>query len=118
MANQYTKPRPSEFYFWAKVDKKGLNDCWLWKGADTQGYGHFKTKGKYLLAHRFAYETIVGLIPAGLTLDHLCRQRACVNPLHLEPVTRGENVLRGIGRSARNARKTHCIRGHPFDEAN
>lgn len=69
-------------------------------------------------AHRVSYETFVGPIPAGLTLDHLCRNTLCINPAHLEPVTIKENVLRGDGPTARNARKTHCDRGHAFDETN
>lgn len=110
--------------FWAKVDKNGPNGCWLWTAAKLQGpgggrgYGVFGIKGKNKPAHRVAYEILVGPIPDGLTLDHLCRVRHCVNPHHLEPVTNRENVLRGVGITARLHRQTHCKRGHPFDENN
>lgn len=102
--------------FWARVEKTPA--CWLWKGSLNQGYGQFAFRKKIVRAHRFAYELLVGPIPDRLTLDHLCRVRACVNPDHLEPVTDRENILRGTGLSARNAARTHCKRGHLFDEAN
>lgn len=95
--------------------------CWLWTGAiDLVGYGRIGEgghNGRTLLAHRVAYEHAVGPIPDGLTLDHLCRVRHCVNPDHLEAVTMGENVLRGDNPPAANARKTHCIRGHDLTDA-
>lgn len=68
--------------------------------------------------HRVAWETLRGPIPDGMQLDHLCRQRACWNPDHLEPVSPRENVLRGVGITAMNAKKTHCPQGHPYDDAN
>jgi hypothetical protein len=99
--------------FWAKVAK--ADGCWLWTGAkDTSGYGNFQGIG----AHRIAYQLTVGPIPEGLTIDHLCRVRACVNPVHMEPVTRKENTWRGEGRAGKEHRQTECIHGHPFDEAN
>lgn len=89
--------------------------CWLWTSViDGEGYGDFWDGSKNLDAHRWSYEHHVGAVPPGLHLDHLCRVRHCVNPDHLEPVTAGENVLRGVGPSAVNAAKTHCKRGHPF----
>jgi hypothetical protein len=74
--------------------------------------------GRVRQAHRFAWELLRGAIPDGLTLDHLCRNRRCVNPDHLEPVTAVENTMRGQAPHAINARKTHCLRGHAFDEEN
>jgi len=90
--------------------------CWLWLGAlDTPGYGQVRQRGKMLMAHRVAYERWVGEVPAGLHVDHLCRQRCCVNPEHLEPVTNAENLRRGI---SHNRARTHCRAGHEFDEKN
>ena len=100
------------------------NGCWIFQGAKVRGYGRFaigtKTRGDRVLTspHRVAYMYFVGPIPDGLELDHLCRVPACCNPDHLEPVTSSENVRRGTSLPAVNARKTHCKRGHPFDEAN
>lgn len=113
-------PRPKvpvEVRFWSKVDKGG--DCWLWTAARSgDGYGHLKVDGRNVKAHRLAYELEVGPIPPGLDIDHLCRVPLCVNPAHMEPVSRRTNTLRGDGIQARNARKSHCVNGHPFDEAN
>ncbi len=83
---------------------------------DRYGYGKVGNKSKK--AHRVAYEQAVGPIPAGLTIDHLCRNRRCVNPEHMEPVTRRVNTMRGDGPTARHARQTTCKSGHPFDEVN
>lgn len=111
--------------FWAKVEVRA-NGCWVWTGArsgckggtrDDQ-YGYIRVDGKALRAHRFAYEALVGPIPTGLQLDHLCRFRPCVNPAHLEPVTNRENGLRGESPAAQAARKTHCPQGHPYDATN
>ncbi len=98
------------------IDKNG---CWNWDVCDNLGYGR-ATDGKHrsVKAHRLMYERLVGPIPEGLVIDHLCRNRTCVNPDHLEPVTQSENVRRGNGFSAVNARKTHCKRGHPLDGDN
>lgn len=93
--------------------------CWLWLGAlDPDGYGSLHVEDRKQRAHRVSFEIFRGGIPAGRQIDHLCRVRCCVNPDHLEPVTCKENLLRGDTLNARNATKTHCKRGHIFDEAN
>ena len=100
-----------------------INDdgCWVWmRHCLPDGYGRAydgRTK-RQALAHRWSYGLLVGEIPAGLTLDHLCKNTSCVNPDHLEPVTQAENNMRGNGWSGRNARKTECPQGHPYDELN
>lgn len=102
--------------FWAKVDAEG--DCWEWTGAKAGGgYGAFFTTSGKVQAHRWSYEHLVGPIPEGLQIDHLCKNRACVNPDHLEPVTRLENVWRGAG-GAWNRSKMHCPQGHPYEGDN
>lgn len=99
--------------FWKRVDKSG--DCWLWIGYTTQaGYGQLKWGAKLDYAHRVSYLLSGKEIPAKMTIDHLCRARACVNPAHMEVVTRGENVLRGNSPSALNKVKNNCKRGHPL----
>ena len=104
--------------FWAKVVKQS-DDCWIWVGAsDNREYGFFYWNGKQGLAHRYSYETFREPIPVGMTIDHLCCRCWCVNPDHMEVVTRGENTLRGNAPPAQNKLKTHCLRGHPFDETN
>ena len=98
--------------FWAKVEKTAT--CWNWRGGcNGNGYGRFCYHGQRC-AHRLAYELLVGPIPEGMQLDHLCRNRRCVNPAHLEPVTCRENILRGGSLAAQRARRTHCKRGHPL----
>lgn len=111
---------PIEDRLWPKVDRSGGPEaCWEFVGArDPNGYGRIRHGDNARLAHRVAYEISVGPIPDGLTLDHLCRNTSCVNPAHLEPVTVGENVLRGTAPSAVAARKTHCKNGHPLSGGN
>jgi hypothetical protein len=100
----------------AKTDRSG--ECWLWTaGKQTHGYGTVWHKGRKCLAHRVAYELLVGPVPGGLELDHLCRVPACVNPDHLEPVTHAENGRRGNAGHI-NRSKTHCPQGHAYDAAN
>jgi len=96
-----------------------VGDCWIFGGSkDRNGYGRTTINAKMVNTHRVVYELVCGHIPDGLSLDHLCRTPSCVNPKHLEPVTHKENVLRGSGPTAINAKKTHCINGHLFDEKN
>lgn len=114
--------------FWAKVNKDGpvpdgrpdLGPCWLWTASTVgHGYGQFcPSAARSVRAHRFAYQLLIGPIPGGLELDHLCRVKTCVNPAHLEPVTHAENVMRGESPTAINARKTHCKHGHELTPDN
>jgi hypothetical protein len=111
-------PSPIEDRFWPKVQKS--DGCWEWKASkNAAGYGRFSVRLSLdnwatVYAHRFAYTLVVGPIPEGLTLDHLCRNPGCVNPAHLEPVTMRENVMRGNSPIVRQANQTHCIHGHEF----
>lgn len=125
------KPVPAERRFWPRVDKDGpvpslcpdLGACWLWLGAKRGGgYGVIadRRSGKVIMlnTHRLAYELVIGPIPSGMQLDHLCHVRHCVNPRHLQPMTQRINNLRCDGPFARKWRQSHCLNGHPFDEAN
>ena len=103
--------------FWDKVEI--TNSCWNWKaGCNSGGYAQYSNNGKMIPTHRYLYEILEDHIPKGLTLDHLCRNRKCVNPSHLEAVTLKENLLRGNTIPAKNARKTHCKNGHLFNKEN
>lgn len=100
-----------------------IEECWAWtyRPANT-GYAQIslKSDGEWVVKspHRMIYELLVGEIPEGKQLDHLCRNRLCVNPEHLEPVTQKENLLRGSGWAGVNSRKTECPSGHEYTEEN
>lgn len=98
--------------FWAKVVVDEDSGCWLWTGANTCGYGRWRTNSRLQLAHRVAYELLRGSVAEGMTVDHLCRVTRCVNPEHMEVVTRAENIRRAW------ATQTHCKNGHPLEGDN
>lgn len=105
--------------FYAKVQPSNDGaDCWLWTGAtDPTGYGRFATEGRVALAHRVAWELMVGPIPEGMQIDHLCRRRECVNHQHLEPVPQRLNILRGSAPNARAIQTGRCKRDHDLADA-
>lgn len=96
-----------------------INNCWNWTGKISKnGYAHLMSLGKTYLAHRISYELFKGSIDKGLVIDHLCRNRKCINPDHLEAVSMRENIIRGESSASMNFKKTHCIRGHEFSKEN
>lgn len=105
--------------FWSFVNRGLCTDCWPWLSAKTpDGYGIFVIQRRSYRAHRVSYAISNGGIDSTLTIDHLCRNRMCVNPSHLEQVTAMENILRSDSPIAVNALATHCVRGHLFDADN
>ena len=120
--NKGPKAKPLIERFESHVNK--TDTCWLWQGHITpKGYGYLPMKHndgvwRPTLAHRIAYQIYKGDIPEGMTIDHLCRTRNCVNPAHLEAVTQSVNLHRGDTLQAQNSAKTHCPKGHPYDEQN
>jgi hypothetical protein len=102
-----------------KIDTEPVAGCWLWTAAiNGSGYGIVLWNGRCRLAHRVIYELLVGPFPDGLQADHLCRNRQCVSPWHLEPVTSRVNSMRGETIGAAHAAKTHCPQGHPYSAEN
>lgn len=113
--------RPVAERFWSKVSGGDVTTCWQWTGAANRrtGYGSFSPeKGEYAMPHRFAYEALRAEIPAGLQIDHLCRNRLCVNPWHLEPVTPRVNARRSLSPAGINSRREACAKGHPLTDGN
>lgn len=107
--------------FWEKVMPEPNSGCWLWVGALSKGYGSISVSGRNQGAHRVSYEMLRARIPDGFDIDHLCRNPSCVNPDHLEPVTRAVNVQRGmvpIVNAARPASPHHCPQGHEYTHVN
>ncbi len=105
------------------IHPESNSGCWLWVGSLARGYGKIAVRGddgelRLRPAHRFVWETLVGAIPKGMELDHLCRTRCCVNPAHLEPVTHRENIRRGSGPMAARMAQVKCIREHALEGEN
>ncbi len=114
----YTKKLPS-VSFWEKVEKTG--SCWNWTASlFKNGYGQFWAWGMKWYAHRFSYALHNDVLVTDMTINHLCKNRKCVNPAHLEQITRGENTLHKDSQSpsAINKRKTQCPRGHEYNGIN
>jgi hypothetical protein len=114
-------PRKTLFArFWEKVEYDPNTQCWNWTAAKTKsGYADFSVQGRSVRAARWLYGQMVAPVPADLTVDHLCSNRACVNPGHLEVVTRGENTMRAkTGITVLLAQRTHCVNGHEFTPEN
>jgi hypothetical protein len=106
---------PLEERFWAKVDRRGPDECWPWIASTLRnGYGVLQHRRKKVYAHRLSYTLNVGPIPDRHVIHHLCGNQLCVNPAHLQPILQGEHVLLHDTPSARHTAQTHCKNGHEF----
>jgi hypothetical protein len=112
ISNHHRRKTVDEYYI--EEDRGYKTPCWIWTGTTRHGYGRIYREGRLQEAHRWYYEQANGPIPEGLQINHLCRVPSCVNPDHLEPVTRAENVRRGYEANP----VTHCRRGHEFTPEN
>ena len=111
--SSHNKSAITRFLSYIKIVKD--TDCWEWTGSkNTDGYGKMRFNGKTIYIHRFIYEYFYGPIQAELELDHLCKNRVCANPEHLEAVSHTENILRGTSFVSINSKKTHCPQGHEY----
>lgn len=117
---RYRTHGPLNERFWRQVNGDSAATCWTWTGTtDKDGYGKFVECGQWIASHRFAYEALRAEIPAGLQIDHLCRNRACVNPWHMEPVTHRVNQWRRASRTGEPLHSTtHCPSGHELNALN
>lgn len=98
---------------WRKIEASSAEGCWNWNGTKRKdGYGKLMIDGKFVRAHRFFYELIIGRIEEVKVVDHTCRNRSCVNPAHMEIVTRAENTRRGNGEVMNANRSNCCVKGH------
>lgn len=110
--------------FWSNVSATSAEGCWKWNGPiSVYGYGRLmesigNRKTKQLMAHRFAYEQVIGKIEEGMTIDHVCRNKSCVNPAHMEVVTRGENSIRSHSKNMMAMRENCCTKGHKIEKEN
>lgn len=113
-ARELSENRRDWARFWSKLELDG--SCWIWAGCrNEKGYGYFNLRRKNYRAHRLAYASVCGVPDESLEMDHMCGNRACCNPAHLEPVTGEENRLRS---NHHNTAKTHCKHGHEFTSDN
>lgn len=114
-----SRSKPLLERFWSKIVRAQSECCWDWNGEKTwDGYARLWTKDGHVRAARMSFENFVGVIPKDYEIDHLCVNRGCVNPLHLEAVSRRENLRRGLSPVDLNAAKTYCIHGHMFSKKN
>lgn len=118
-ASQFAPPTITELEFISSRFKIVSSGCWEWFGnKNRQGYGKVPFRGRVVVPHRLIYQTVFGEIDRTLVSDHTCENKSCVNPRHIDPVTTKENIFRGTAPASVNARKTHCVNGHEFNQKN